>query len=73
MDANDITRELRAAGRNCGDIYMNGKGQLCLVVDDVAMFQADAETLLRGRSTLKEIIESNKGKDLGWTYPNGPE
>jgi hypothetical protein len=46
---------------------MNGKGQLCVVVDDVAMFQPDACDLLRNRATLKEIIERNKGKDLGWT------
>jgi len=67
MDANEIIRQLRAAGHTCGDIYMNGKGQLCVVVDDVAMFQPDACDLLRNRATLNEIIERNKGKDLGWT------
>lgn len=67
MNASEIVRQLRVSGHIYGDCYMNSKGQLCLIIDDVAMFQFDAEDLLRGRATPKEIIERNKGENLGWT------
>jgi len=70
MHANEVVRQLRATGHTCqGDPYVNSDGQLILLVDNVAMFRQDAEDLLMGRTKIEEIVERNRGKDLGWTYP----
>jgi hypothetical protein len=70
LDTNEVIRQLRAKGHKCSkQIYANPERRICLVIDDVAMFEPDAEDLLLGKATLNEIIERNKGKDLGWTCP----
>ncbi len=71
MDTNEVIRQLRATGHKCSrQTYANMERRICLVIDDVAMFEPDAENLLRGKATLDQIIERNKGRDLGWTYPD---
>ena len=67
--ANENIRRLRNTGHTCqDDPYINSIGQLIPLVDDVAMFHYAAEGLLVGGAKTDEIVERNRGNDLGWTY-----
>ncbi|HUU15123.1 MAG TPA: hypothetical protein VM182_15650 [Terriglobia bacterium] len=64
MEINEIIRRLRNKGHSIGDPVVNSDGKLCVRIDDVSMFQRDAEELALGRAKLDEIIERNRGKNL---------
>jgi hypothetical protein len=69
LDTDEIIKQLRAKGRKRSkQIYANPERRICLVIDDVAMFEPDAEDLLLGKATLNQIVERNKGNNLGCTY-----
>ena len=60
----DASRLLTENGFEIGDPVMIPGGPLLCRVNNVLMFEWDAEDLAFGRATLNQILERNKGKVL---------
>jgi hypothetical protein len=47
---------------------VDSEGQPILVIDAMAMPRQDADDLLMSRTKVEEIMRSNKGRNLPWSY-----
>jgi len=62
MYEEDAARLLKKKGFEVGNPAKLESGPVLVRINDVFMFQSDAEDLAHDRVTLQQIVERNKGK-----------
>ena len=71
MDVEEISSRLKEVGCTIAKTQVNQRGRHVHLVQpwNVAMFLEDVSEVLTGQATLQEIIDRNKGADLGDPWP----